>query len=159
MMINKKVLNYGLLVCGAAACLTGVMMQIGYHIGVADRAAVVHKQVWGLNYAQWQASHEITATLFFVLSLIHIYKHRKWYKGVIERRVFKRNRELLLFSVLFCLSAILGFLPWLISCKDEQLLRHTLIEIHDKISIVLLIFIVLHIVKRWRCFHKSNRKR
>ena len=150
-MINKKVLNYSLLVSGLATCLSGVMMQIGYHIGVADRAIVFYKQVWGLIYPQWQTLHQVTTTLFFVLSAIHVYRHRKCYVGVLRKHLFKRNQEVIIFSVLFLISALLGFLPWMISASEaHHSIRHLLIEIHDKISIVLIVFIVLHVKKRWK---------
>ena len=157
MMINKKVLNYSLFVSGFTTCLSGVVMQIGYHIGVADRTTVFYKPIWGMIYPEWQLCHQVVATVFFILCAIHIYRHRKWYKGVIERRIFKRNREVLIFSALFAVSAILGFLPWIINNGETQMLRHTLIEIHDKVSVVLIIFIVLHVMKRWKRIHQKQR--
>ena len=156
MMINKKVLNYSLLTTGVATCLTGVLMQIGYHIGVDDRTTMINHQMGGLIYPQWQLFHQVAASVFFVLCLIHIYRHRKWYKGVIMHKRFKRNRELITFSILFALSAILGFWPWLYNNGEAQTLRHTLIEIHDKVSIVLIFFIVLHIVKRRKRIHAKR---
>ena len=154
---KRKLLNYLLLISGVGTCLSGVMMQIGYHIGVNDRTAIAYIRHWGMNFSQWQITHQALASLFFILCIIHVYLHRRWYKGVITKRLFKRNSELLTFTFLFIVSALLGFAPWIIS-NGEALskLRHLLIEIHDKVSIVLIVYIVLHVVKRWKRIHGKH---
>ena len=151
---KRKLLNYSLLITGLGTCLLGVMMQIGYHIGVNDRIAIAHLRHWGMDYSQWQISHQAVASLFFIRCGLHVYQHRRWYKGVIAKRLYKRNKELITFTILFALSALLGFAPWAIS-NGEALskLRHLLIEIHDKVSVVLIVFMVLHVVKRWKRIH------
>ena len=112
---KRKLLNYSLLITGLGTCLSGVMMQIGYHIGVNDRDAITHIRHWGMDYSQWQISHQAVASLFFVLCGLHVYLHRRWYKGVIAKRLYKRNKELITFTILFTLSAVLVFAPWSIS--------------------------------------------
>ena len=151
---KRKLLNYLLLITGLSTCLSGVMMQIGYHIGVTDRTAIAHIKHWGMNLSQWQITHQAVASLFFILCGLHVYLHWGWYKGVIGKRLFKRNSQLLTFTLLFIVSALLGFAPWAIS-NGEALskLRHILIEIHDKVSVVLIVFMVLHVVKRWKRIH------
>ena len=92
---KRKLLNYSLLILGVCTCLSGVIMQLEYHIGVADRSAIAHIKHWGMNYSQWQITHHAVASLFFILSAIHVYLHRRWYKGVISKRLYKRNGQLL----------------------------------------------------------------
>ena len=160
MLQRKRLFNYLLLAAAAVTSLSGVIIQVGYHIGNPSTLIKTTRTMWGLLYRHWQLIHLTAAFLFLVLSVYHLYKHRKWYKGVIKKRTFSRHKELLLFTLIFALSAVAGLIPWTGSLfVPTSTTRCAIIEIHDKIALLLIVFIYLHIAKRVKhlYLHKPTR--
>ena len=146
---SRKFTNHALVVLGLISALSGVIIQIGYHIGVQDTVVKYTKTMLGLIYTDWQLIHKVSISTFFILCIYHIWIHRKWYVTVISKRLYRKNRQLILFSVVFLFSLVTGFVPWIIgNCGGNEVARVMLIEIHDKISIILIVFMFLHIMKR-----------
>ena len=55
----------------------------------------------------------------------------------------------MILSVLFLAVACTGFIPWFIDLfSDNSITRTLFIEIHDKFALVLIVFLILHIIKR-----------
>ncbi|MGL5683813.1 MAG: hypothetical protein ACRDDZ_12290 [Marinifilaceae bacterium] len=143
---GKRVINYELVILGLIVVLSGMIMQLGYHIGNPGVVVRETKTILGLFYSNWQLMHKVAISFFFALCTYHIWSHRNWYVAIISKRLYRRNIQLVLFSVIFIFSVVTGFLPWIIDGHDG--VRITLIEIHDKISVVLIVFMVLHVGKR-----------
>ncbi|MCX8055970.1 MAG: hypothetical protein N3A67_09940, partial [Ignavibacteria bacterium] len=54
---------------------------------------------------------------------------------------------------LFVLVAITGLTPWFIDLlKGNELLRKVFIEIHDKLAIILVVYLILHVIRRMKWF-------
>jgi hypothetical protein len=89
--------------------------------------------------------------------IFHIVQHWKWYKIVVKKRLFAKNQQVLLLTLIFLVVAITGFIPWIINlCNGDQILRKTIIEIHDKIALILFVYLVFHVVKRLNCLKKAT---
>lgn len=151
---NKWVFNSILLLAGTISSLSGIIIQVSYHIGSPDNITKASRTIWGFGYADWSVIHKIAIIIFALCSIYHIYVHRKWYKSVLKKTSLrKQNRQTLLLSVLFILSAITGLIAWVIdSFGTAQFSRIIFIEIHDKISLILVVFIALHITRRAKRF-------
>ena len=179
--INKKhnfnnfIINNLLLVVGLAMMFSGLVLQIGFHMGEHQvdapivqpqsiqyeqlRAIDITKIVCGFNYPDWSAIHKVVIVLFFLLMLYHAYVHWKWYKGVISKHLIGRNRQVIILSVLFLLVAVTGLIPWVIDLTGgSETLRMHFIEIHDKITLILIVFLILHIIKRLKWFSSAFGK-
>lgn len=151
---NKWILNYILLLAGISASVSGIVMQIAYHFGNPDDITKANRIVLWLDYADWSVVHKIVIVIFVLSVVYHIYVHRKWYKAVLGKPYLcKKNRQVLLFSGLFILSTITGLIPWIIDVFGmSQFSRIIFIEIHDKISLILFVFILLHAIRRAKRF-------
>ena len=133
---RKRVLNYSMFISGLITVISGIMLQIGYHIGNPSLSIKQTKQLWHLHYNSWQNIHIIAALLFLILCGVHIFIHKKIYKIIFQRGLYKRNWQVIILSFLFIISVLTALSPW------------NMIEIHDKVSILLIVFLVLHLAKR-----------
>jgi hypothetical protein len=85
--------------------------------------------------------------------IYHIILHWKWYKAVITKNLIAKNKLIITLSIVFLLVAITGYLPWLIKLSGgNDSLRIVFIEIHDKIALIFLINLILHVSSRTRWF-------
>lgn len=127
---------------------------MGHHGNIA-----VSDSVLGINYKNWSDFHKISIVVLSALMIYHIYKHWKWYKIVVLKKLLAKNRQVILLSVLFVLVAMTGFIPWFIDLlKGDEMLRKMFIELHDKLAIILAVYLILHIVKRWSWFFTTFEK-
>jgi ferredoxin len=176
--LNNFLINNLLVISGLLIIFSGLALQIGYHMGGPDKhRAGIHgvqsqsmqyeqlrdidtsKIVCGLNYADWSVTHKFVIVLFSLLMIYHTYVHRKWYKGVITKHLIGKNKQVIMLSVLFLLVAGTGFVPWIIDLSGgTSIFRMLFIEIHDKITLILIVFFVLHFIKRAGWFSKAYAK-
>jgi len=172
---NNFIINNLLLVTGLAMMLSGLVMQIGFHMGGHQmdapgfqtqtipyeqlRAIDITKIVCGFNYSDWSTIHKVAIVLLTLLMIYHTYVHWKWYKGVITKHLIGRNRQVIILSVLFILVAVTGLIPWFIDLTGGPgTLRMHFIEIHDKITLILIVLLILHIIKRLKWFGSTFEK-
>jgi hypothetical protein len=147
---QKTVINICLIVAGLATILTGFVIQLKYHMGGLSPIS----EAWGLAYSNWSFLHKLSIVFFSLLMVFHIALHWKWYKIIIARRMIARNKETVILSVIFFFTTVTGFAAWFAdilntgTSLEVTLLRKTFIEIHDKIAIILTIYIILHTLKR-----------
>lgn len=166
------IINNLLLVTGIVMILSGLILQLGFHIGGHGgqsleelhtllqsmqyeelRGIDMNKIVCGLNYAKWSTTHKIGIIFFSLVMIYHLYAHLKWYKAVITKHLIRKNIQVITLTVLFLLVAISGLVPWFIDLTDNTNgLRLTFIEIHDKIALILVVYLVLHVMKRKKWF-------
>ncbi|HLO59547.1 MAG TPA: DUF4405 domain-containing protein [Bacteroidales bacterium] len=150
--INRFIINPGLLIFGMASVFSGIFIQVNYHMGQhGDRTL----NETGITYSDWSAFHKISIVAFSAFILVHIYRHWKWYKGVITKKLISKNQQVLVLSLLFILVALTGLIPWFIDLLNgDQIVRESFIEIHDKLALILSVYLILHIVKRLRWLFK-----
>lgn len=170
--------NNLLFISGLLIIFSGLALQIGFHMGGPEvhgrgnhglqsqsiqyeqlREIDTSKIVCGLNYADWSVTHKLVVVVFSLLMIYHIYVHWKWYKGVITKHLIGKNRQVIILSLLFLLVAVTGFIPWLIDLSGgTSIFRMLFIEIHDKITLILIVFFILHFIKRADWFSKAYTK-
>lgn len=150
---NRFIVNIGLLVFGIASAFSGMLIQLKYHMGNPGDIAK-NEFVLGTNYYGWAVVHKISIVVLSLLMIYHIYDHWKWYKAVIKKRLFAKNQQVLIFSLLFLLVAITGLIPWFVDLSNgDEGLRKAFIEVHDKLTIILTIYLLFHIVKRLKWYY------
>lgn len=136
-----------------------MLIQIKYHMGNHGNIPI-NGFVLGLNYHNWSVVHKISIVVLSLFAIYHIYQHWKWYKLVIKKRLFAKNQQVLIFSLLFVLVAITGLIPWFIDLlKEDEMQRKAFIEIHDKLAIILAIYLILHVIRRMKWFFTTFDKR
>lgn len=147
--IKSFIVNLGLLFSGFSTVFSGLLIQFQYHIGNHG----IDKYSFGLGYSSWSVIHKISIVILSVLSVFHISLHWKWYKTVIEKGLLNKNKQLITLTIIFVIVAITGFVPWIIDLVEgNELFRKGFIELHDKIAIILSIYFILHIAKRFKWF-------
>ena len=175
---NNFLINNLLLVLGLAMILSGLVMQLGFHMGGHDEHQIgardvqfqsmqyeqlrqidTSKIVCGFNYPAWSAIHKFVVVFFSLLMINHTYLHWKWYKGVITKHLMCKNNQVVILTILFLLVAVTGIIPWLIDLSGgTSIFRMHFIEIHDKITLILIVFLVLHFIKRAKWFATAYAK-
>ncbi len=150
--------NLGLFIFGIASAFSGILIQVKFHMGNHGNIAI-NDFVFGMNYHGFTVIHKISIVALSLLMICHVYLHWKWYKVVITKRLFAKNQQVLIFSLLFILVAMTGLTPWLIDLlKGDEIQRKVIIEIHDKIAIIFSIYLVLHIIKRLKWYYTTFEK-
>lgn len=164
--INRLIVNLGLLISGFATVFSGLLIQVKYHMGNHGCIAV-NDFAYGISYKGWSTIHKIAIVVFTMLIIYHIYQHWQWYRVVVTKKLIAKNRQVIILSVLFVLVAITGLTPWFIDIlKGDEMLRKGIIEIHDKLAIIISVYITLHVIKRYKWFfttfgtliNKNNQK-
>ncbi len=150
--IVKFIVNLELFFFGLAMSFSGFLIQIKYHMG-HHGGMDKNSSVLGLNYFSWTDIHKISVILFSLLMILHITGHWKWYTTVIRKKFFGKNRQVLTLSVIFLLVASTGYVPWLIHLTGGTGNIHEIfVEIHDKIAIILFVYLILHVIKRLKWY-------
>jgi len=150
--MRRAIVNFGLLFSGFLLVFSGLLIQTEYHMaghGVIDKS----KSVWGLVYSVWSGIHTIAAILVSGWMVFHIIQHWNWYKAVFKKQLFSRNRQVITLSLVFPVVAVSGFIPWFINLNNgNETMRKTIIEIHDKIALILFVYLIFHVVKRFKWY-------
>ena len=151
-------INLGLFFSGLVMAFSGLVIQICYHIGNHE-GIDNYDTVLGINYSGWSLVHKISIIVFSIFMIYHVVLHWKWYKTVIKKRLISKNKQVITLSIIFILVAISGYIPWLIKLiGGETPMRKVFIEIHDKIALILTVFLLLHILKRMKWFIMTFNK-
>jgi hypothetical protein len=150
--LNSFLINLGLLISGLLTVFSGLLIQIAYHMGNHGNIAA-NDQISGISYNGWSGIHKTSVVILSVLIILHTSHHWKFYKVIIKKRLFAKNKQVITLSVIFILVAITGLIPWFIQLMNgDAYLRKAFIEIHDKLAIILSVYFILHVIKRFRWF-------
>jgi ferredoxin len=148
-------LNLGLLFFGLAMSLSGFVIQFKYHMG-HNQGNETYISGFGIDYYNWTNVHKISVIIISVLVSYHFILHWKWYKTIITRKLAARNKLQIILTIVFILVAITGYIPWLIDLtQGSEITRNLFIEIHDKLTILLFVFLSIHVIKRLKWFRTT----
>ena len=140
--------NIGLLIIGLAMSISGFLIQFKYHMG-HNHGLESFNSVPGPGYYGWTGIHKISVILFSVLMTYHILIHLIWYKTIIIKKLFARNRLQITLSIVLILAVITGYIPWIINLSGgSETARKSIIEIHDKIAVLLFVLLTIHLKNR-----------
>lgn len=155
---RRIIINTGAFFTGFLAVFSGFLIQFSYHIG-HHGTIDVNKMVLNVNYSGWTAIHKISILLLSVFMIFHIAQHWNWYKTIIKKNLITKNKQVFVLTTIFALVAITGYIPWIIDLTlNDQTTRKIFMEIHDKLTIILLIFLILHIAKRLKWFMTTLKR-
>jgi 2-oxoglutarate ferredoxin oxidoreductase subunit delta len=174
--VSKFIINNLLLLFGLLTIVSGLALQLGFHVGGGMGHAgrqMIHlqvlnyeqirnisaKSVLGLGYHDWSVFHKYVVVFFSLLAIYHIYKHWKFYKAIIIHHLVGSSSCIAGMSVLFIITAVTGLVSWFIYLSGgNKFARFELIEIHDKLALVLAAYIIWHIIKKQKWFISSWKK-
>nr|WP_321405712.1 DUF4405 domain-containing protein [uncultured Carboxylicivirga sp.] len=157
-MINQLIVNIIIFITGLSTVLSGILIQLNYHIG-QNYVMNYGVKIFGLNYKNWTEVHKASVVLFLIFIICHWALHGKWLKTIINKKLFKRNLQVIALSIVFLIVSISGFISWMIfMSKGDEGLRKEIIEIHDKVGVVLSVLLIMHTIKRQQWFFKTLNK-
>ncbi len=148
---HQRTINLCLLVTSIALVSSGFILQFNYHMGNHGQI-ITTDTFWGMDYYFWSMFHKVNSLLCSIIVFLHLYVNYKWIKGVITKHLVDKHKQVFIFSSIFFVCAITGFTAWYFSLEANELSRKLFIEIHDKITLFLFIFLILHIWKRRKRF-------
>ncbi|HRV32670.1 MAG TPA: DUF4405 domain-containing protein [Candidatus Paceibacterota bacterium] len=150
--MGKYINNIGLFLSGVFTMFSGMFIQLKYHIGNHNHIKT-NQIVFNLDYKTWSYFHKISIVIFSLLMIFHFYQHWKFYKIVFTKKIITKNKQVIVLTLVFVFVAITGFIPWFIDVLNgNDIIRKSIIEVHDKIAIILTIYLILHIKKRIKWF-------
>ena len=156
--VFNLVVNLCLLSGGMVMVCSGLLIQIAYHMG-HHGTIDVNNNVLGINYSGWSYIHKLSVVFISVILTLHIIQHRKWYKNIIKKNLINKNRQVIILSIVFTLVAITGYIPWFIKLAEgSEITRKTFIEIHDKLALILIVYLILHVFKRLKWYKFAFKK-
>ena len=157
-LINQFIVNSTVLIFGISTLFSGLLIQLKFHIGQHGDISSSEKFL-GITYAGWTEMHKISVVVLVAFIIYHFALHWKWFQTVVCKRLFKRHRQVVTLSITFLIATFSGFFPWLIYLGNgDEVLRKEIIEIHDKVGIVLSVLLIMHMMKRQQWFFKSLEK-
>ena len=147
--MKKKDINYWtdlcILILFTGLAVSGMVLQVVYHLGDHGSGFM------GLDQKGWRSIHQILS-VFSTLGIgFHLQLHGTRFlaelaKGFFIRRSLFRQASYYVFLA-YGLSGILGFASWAVNNRIAGLhpeLQHLLVEIHDKLALVLILLFILH---------------
>jgi hypothetical protein len=150
--VSKFMTNLGLLFIGSAMVISGVLIQFKYHMGHHGEIDTGFL-VLGISYFGWSYIHKASIIALSILMILHVTLDWKWYVTVAKKRMLARNKQVITLIVIFGIVAFTGYIPWFIKLAGgSEVTREFLIEIHDKMALVLCVYLFMHVVKRFRWF-------
>jgi hypothetical protein len=157
--MTSFLINLGLLLFGLAMVFSGVLIQFVYHMGhhgEIDKSNLV----LGLTYFNWSDFHLISIVLVSIGMIFHVILHWKWYRTVVpKKKLVVKNQPVIILTLLFILVAITGYISWFMKLSGgPDLSRKFYIEIHDKITWVLLGYLIFHVTKRIKWYFTAFEK-
>ena len=165
MIDKKKLLNYILdltiFVAFTLLMINGILMQVIYHLNHNDPNYVF--LLFDKN--GWLFLHKILSLIAFTGITFHVLLHFKWIKDVfLNKRLFSKNfknKSLAFLFIVFYFSGILTFVSWIANNQFTGYnyeLRHFILEIHDKITLLLIVLFAFHFIKKFNWLIKTTRQ-
>jgi ferredoxin len=162
--IHKKQVNKVNLILSIIVFGTGLILLIRFHIGFG----AFRKEWLGVDKNNWLLIHQAAAIGFLIGFVLHLATHLKYLKNIAERwrhtlpkKTKSKSRAQILLLILTIIVLSTGFIPWIVM-PDVTLgndLYHGWIDIHNRIGIVFLTGLLVHILKRRKRIFDLNTVR
>lgn len=150
--IISYITNIGLLISAPIMAFSGLSIQFRYHMGnhgFIDSSTIVLE----LHYQVWSNLHKYASIIFSIFMISHFALHWLWYKAVLSKGMLSKHKEVVGLTIIFILVAFTGLIPWIIHItQGDEFLRKAFMEVHDKLALILFIYLTLHITKRLKWF-------
>lgn len=138
--IMKRIfmIDWALTLLFALTAYTGIKLHIAGHGNIHE--------IWH----DWAVFHVIGSILFLVVTIFHITTHWNWYKGIFSRGIEKRSKVTIWLSAMFTFVAITGIILFYVEGANSPIGLW-----HYKIGILMSVFSIGHIIKRFPILRKS----
>ncbi len=135
-------------------CLSGLILTLRFH---PSHGTLL--EVWGIGRELWREIHIYSAIISTILLNYHLLFVRKRLWKVISSgksgtKSIKASRNVFW---IFAICSISGFVAYISGILDTEL--HHIVEIHDKIGILLVIITTQHIIYKWKSIVKVSKNR
>jgi hypothetical protein len=145
-MLYRSLLNLGLLLFGLASAASGLTLQIKYHMHHQARVAAA-----GWDYPSWSLLHKVTSAGLLALVAIHLWVNWKWLRGTWSKGLLQKHRQLVTMSLVFLTAALMGMGAWALDALGVgPQAERIVVEIHDKVTLFLVVYLMLHVWSRRR---------
>ena len=146
------IINSGLLLFGSIMAFSGLLIQLCYHMG-HQKTIDIYNTALRINYSGWSYIHKISIIFFSVFIIFHIPLHWKWYKFIVKKKFITINNQLVILSVVFIFVAVTGYIPLIIKLTGgNDRIHKAFIEVHDKLALILFVYLIFHVAQRFRWF-------
>jgi hypothetical protein len=138
-------INVSLLVAGTLSLVSGLLIQVSYHMGHAVSAG---RSVWGWDHPTWALFHQVSSAFLLAFAAWHLYLNRKPLLAILKRSgAWRRQGPILLAT--FTAAVTTALLAWAAAVAfDRHLAERALVEIHNKIVIPMSVLLALHVWQR-----------
>jgi hypothetical protein len=137
--------------------ITGLILQIKYHMHIIPDDYLI----LGLNRSGWLLLHKIWAIISLTGIIVHCIVHWQFIAAT-TKNIFNQKSKISLLSsylllVIYTPTFLTSMGSW-IFLNDKDSARYTLVEIHDKLALLLIIIIVVHVISRFGWMVKTYKK-
>ncbi|MBP7738235.1 MAG: DUF4405 domain-containing protein [Spirochaetes bacterium] len=129
--------------------ITGLLLQVNYHMHHLPNG----REVLGLNRHGWLLLHKLSAVMSLAGITAHCLLHRRYIATTTRRIIARRSLAKVPSSyytvVLYVLASLTALIPWIFFGQGHG---HgggrRFVEIHDKLTLLLIIVTAAHIISR-----------
>ncbi len=136
---------------------SGLVLQVNYHMHHLPNGHLV----LGLSRHGWLLLHKLSAILSLAGVTAHCMLHRKFIAAatgrIIARRSFTKVPLSYHLFILYALSSLTALASWIMPGRGPGGRSH-LVEIHDKLTLLLIILAAAHIISRAGWMWKTGKK-
>lgn len=137
--------NLASLVPSLALAASGLILQVGYHMHhLPDSTPAL-----GLDRHEWLALHKIAAVVSLACLEYHCANHWSFIVTVTKKQLYRKKMSSSIASyflfILFVPTALTALVSW-IFLQDHA--RFMLVEIHDKLALLLVLIFLVHLASR-----------
>lgn len=138
--------NLGLVLFGLASAVSGLTLQIKYHMHHQSRIAAA-----GWDYPTWSQLHKYGSVALLTLVIAHCIVNWKWLRLTWTKGRLHQHRLFVVLSLLFISSAFTGLGAWSLGGLGFTLAAERIVvEVHDKLTLFLVVLLVQHVWSRRR---------
>lgn len=139
------------------AIITGLVIQINFHMHRLPDDSLLA----GLSRSGWLLAHKISATMALTGVIAHCIAHRKHIAGTTRRIIRNRSLSKVIASyyllIIFIPTSLAAMTSWIFFSQGDAT-RFTLVELHDKLALLLAAVSIVHILSRTGWMIKTGRR-
>lgn len=105
---------------------------------------------WHEEWHNWAVFHVVASFVLLVLVYLHVKMHWSWYKGIFQKGLGKKSRVTFFLSILFLFVTLTSIMLLMVEGGNSSMGMW-----HYRIGLLMIVFAVTHILKRWSVLKKS----
>jgi hypothetical protein len=137
--------------------ITGLVIQLNYHMHRLPDTYLI----MGMERMGWLLAHKAATAAALIGIIIHCMLHLKYISAATKKFINKASKSPAMTSyylLIICFfTSITAIISWLF-LEQANPLRFLLIEVHDKLALLFIIFSVVHILSRTKWMLKTYQR-